>query len=321
MPRDSSPTDRPRLPVPHVEWDGEKFVKATPAPLPAINVHVTLLRSFHEAYLKTSITCNQSAVVLRAFTDTCAQTCVSGVNMLHALNLSQDMVIPTSHQILGVTKRKLNIVGIVLVTVKFNATEWKTPVYISKDVNGFLLSETVQRELGIISRSYPDVNSSCATITTPVDSTVNPVADCGCLRRVAPPPPPEQIPFKPTESNREKLEKWIVDTYAGSAFNKCEHQPTPKLTGAPLDIHWKPDAQPVAVHTPAPSPLHSKARVKQDLDRDTCIEVAEPVPQGVPTEWCSRMLVVMKKDGTPRRVVDYQAVNKARIARIMEQRA
>ena len=147
VPRDSSPTDRPRLPVPHVEWDGEKFVKATPAPLPAINVHVTLLRSFHEAYLKTSITCNQSAVVLRAFTDTCAQTCVSGVNMLHALNLSQDMVIPTSHQILGVTKRKLNIVGIVLVTVKFNATEWKTPVYISKDVNGFFLSETVQQEV------------------------------------------------------------------------------------------------------------------------------------------------------------------------------
>ena len=51
--------------------------------------------------------------------------------------------------------------------------------------------------------------------------------------------------------------------------------------------------------------------MKEDIDRDVRIGVLEPVPQGVPTVWCSRMLVIPKKSGMPRRVVDYQAVNRA----------
>ena len=108
-----------------------------------------------------------------------------------------------------------------------------------------------------------------------------------------------------------KLQEWIVETYSSSGFNTCEHQQIKKLTGEPLDIHWRDGVRPVACYTPVPVPLHFKDQVKEDLDRDVRIGVLEPVPQGTPTVWCSRMLVTSKKSGKPRRVVDYQAVNKS----------
>ena len=39
--------------------------------------------------------------------------------------------------------------------------------------------------------------------------------------------------------------------------------------------------------------------------------IIEAVPAGEPTEWCSRMVVVPKKDGRPRRTVDFQRLNRA----------
>ena len=35
----------------------------------------------------------------------------------------------------------------------------------------------------------------------------------------------------------------------------------------------------------------------------------EPVPQGTPVNWCSRMVIRIKKDGSPRRTVDLQMLN------------
>ncbi|KAK3882767.1 hypothetical protein Pcinc_012876 [Petrolisthes cinctipes] len=39
--------------------------------------------------------------------------------------------------------------------------------------------------------------------------------------------------------------------------------------------------------------------------------VIEPVPAGEATVWCARMVVVAKKNGQPRRTVDYQKLNAA----------
>ena len=38
--------------------------------------------------------------------------------------------------------------------------------------------------------------------------------------------------------------------------------------------------------------------------------ILQKVPVGEPTEWCMRMIVVPKKDGKPRRTVDFQPINK-----------
>ena len=131
-------------------------------------------------------------------------------------------------------------------------------------------------------------------------------APCGCPKRTPPPAKPSEMPFTPINENREKLEQWILQHYASSAFNVCEHQTLPKMNAKPLDIHYKSDAVPKAFHCPIPVPHHWKSKVKNDLDRDVRLGIIEPVPPGTPTLWCSKMVVVAKKDGSPRRTVDLQ---------------
>ena len=83
------------------------------------------------------------------------------------------------------------------------------------------------------------------------------------------------------------------------------------MTGEPLNIAFLPEHIPTAVHKPIPIPHHWKDKVKTQLDTDVALGIIEPVPQGTPTKWCSRMIVVPKKDGSPRRTVDLQSLNKA----------
>ena len=51
--------------------------------------------------------------------------------------------------------------------------------------------------------------------------------------------------------------------------------------------------------------------VKADLDRDVRLGIQEKVDINSPVKWLSRMLVVMKKDGSPRRIIDYKNLNNA----------
>ena len=67
-----------------------------------------------------------------------------------------------------------------------------------------------------------------------------------------------------------------------------------------------PAVKPVAI-----IPIHLKARVKADLDRDVRLGILEKVDISSPVKWLSRMLVTMKKDGSPRRIIDYKRPNNA----------
>ena len=78
----------------------------------------------------------------------------------------------------------------------------------------------------------------------------------------------------------------------------------------PLRIFVDDEASPVAVHTPSQVPLHWQEQVKAGLDRDVRLGVLEKVPVNDPVTWCSRMVITPKLDGSPRRVVDYTALNK-----------
>ena len=69
------------------------------------------------------------------------------------------------------------------------------------------------------------------------------------------------------------------------------------------------NAEPVAHHTPIPVPLHWQDKVKAGLDQDVALGVIEPVPVGEPVTWCHRMVICAKKNGQPRRTVDFQALN------------
>ena len=78
-----------------------------------------------------------------------------------------------------------------------------------------------------------------------------------------------------------------------------------------MNLYVDENAKPIAFHKPFPVPVHWKEAVKAGLDKDVKMGVLEKVPVGEPTTWCSRMVVVPKKNGKPRRCVDFQQLNKA----------
>jgi len=77
-----------------------------------------------------------------------------------------------------------------------------------------------------------------------------------------------------------------------------------------VEIHIDANATPRTCHVAAPVPLHWQKKVYEDLLRDEAIGVIERVPYGQPVEWCHRMVVTRKHDGTPRRTVDLSPLNK-----------
>ena len=70
-----------------------------------------------------------------------------------------------------------------------------------------------------------------------------------------------------------------------------------------------PKATPTAYHSPIPIPIHWQDSVKAGLDRDVRLGVLEPVPVGEPVTWCQRMVICAKKNGKPRRTIDFQSLN------------
>ena len=65
----------------------------------------------------------------------------------------------------------------------------------------------------------------------------------------------------------------------------------------PLNLFVDPDIKPVAIHKAAIIPIHLKAKVKADLDRDVPLGILEKVNVNLPVKWLSCMMVTMKKDG------------------------
>ena len=85
------------------------------------------------------------------------------------------------------------------------------------------------------------------------------------------------------------------------------------MHGEPLVIALQPGTTPSAIHVPAPVSIHYQAEVKKGFDRDVALGVLEKVPVNTPVEWLHRMVITPKKDGSPRRTVDLQTLNRASV--------
>ena len=92
--------------------------------------------------------------------------------------------------------------------------------------------------------------------------------NCTCPNRDLPPPIPQSLPFPATAENRGKLKQWVLDRYASSAFNQCEHQQLPPMKDSPpIKLYVDPTAKPVGIHKARPVPIHWRDEVKADIDR------------------------------------------------------
>ena len=204
------------------------------------------------------------------------------------------------------------ILGAVLLRISCHSlTERSATTRQMTYVTDFLVKLFLSREacvaLGIISERFPLVQAPIHYSAADVhDSSTAPY---GCCISELPPPPSDALPFRIYEGCREKLQQFLLDYYRSSTFNRCEHQQLPLMDCPPMRLMIDPDARLVAHHTPVPVPLPWRDAVKDGLDQDVRLGVIEKVPIGDPVTWCHRMVVCAKKNGKPRRTVDFQALN------------
>ena len=131
---------------------------------------------------------------------------------------------------------------------------------------------------------------------------------CGCYVRAEAPDPltHREVPGFDNMSN-EGLRRFIIKRYMKSGFNNCRIQPLKIMySDKPLQLFVDPNVKPVAIHKAAIIPIHLKARVKADLDRDVRLGILEKVDVNSPVKWLSRMIVIMEKDGSPWRIIDFK---------------
>ena len=260
--------------------------------------------------------------------DTGAQLTVLPRSLIADMHVKQESIFPVQTQIHGVANSPIHVDGGLLVTV--SATNPDTGItrhsrqlaYVSASVKMPYLSLQACKDLGLVPEEFPKVASIDENVPAMLD-VISPTkcsnsgvpssqADvCQCPKRELPPPAPTVLPYAPTKDNLPRLKQFILDRYASSAFNCCEHQPLRLMDKAPpLRIYTDENARPKAIHTPSIVPLHWKNAVKEGLDRDERLGVIERVPVNSPVGWCSRMVVTSKADGSPRRVVDFTELNK-----------
>ena len=241
--------------------------------------------------------------------DTGCMALVVPPKVAYGLGLRSRDLIPCKVRLTGAGKRDLGTLGAFVANMSATApggavVSTKQLAYVCTKVDQVYLSKTAMQDLGIVSKDFaPNPTAAACTSDSP----------CGCPPRdTLPPPLPTDLPpgINGSEADVPALKKWLLDRYAATAFNTCEHQPLPLMSGEPLRLHMDPEARPTAIHTSAPVPIHWHDKVKQDLDRDVRIGVLEKVPVNTPSIWCSRMVVTAKSNGEPRRTVDMQPQNR-----------
>ena len=112
--------------------------------------------------------------------------------------------------------------------------------------------------------------------------------------------------------SNEVLRKFIIKRYLKSGFNNCRIQPLKMMyTDRLLELFVDPSVKHVAIHRAAIIPIYLKASVKADLDRDVQLGILEKVNVNSPVKWLSQMIISIKKNGSPRRLINYKRLNDA----------
>jgi len=275
-------------------------------------VRVKILTNVHQAHnVNEDIIPPTANHHVEALADTGCQTCTAGADILRQLKIDKKMLVPSCHRIAGITDTTLRLLGALMLEIRYGNKVTHQMVHISDSISGLYLSETALKELGLIHPNFPDTPHLSHASPATTDISNNDESPCQCIPRAEPPERPSIIPFEPTKENVPKLEEWLLKAFEASAFNTCTHQPLQKMTGEPVRIVFKEGARPFAVYSPITVPVHWEEEVFKLLNRLVDLGIIERVPQGTYSEWCSRMVVVAKKDGTPRITVDLQKLNEA----------
>ena len=70
----------------------------------------------------------------------------------------------------------------------------------------------------------------------------------------------------------------------------------PPMPGPATHMHLKEGAVPKARHNPIPMPFQIKETGRQTPCNDVERDIITPVPVGMPTDWCSTMVITVEED-------------------------
>ena len=198
---------------------------------------------------------------------------VVGLKFSHSLGITKSELIPLSHGVNAANNQGLGLLGGALITFSGedcygNIHTSRQLCYVASNIDTVFLSKSACMDLGLISKSFPTVgtfndtnlnamsksdeyfnkhdqsylhNSSKSSEEvkdiSKQEKTVSEVI-CTCPKRQLPPSIPKSLPYPAKKENREKLKGWILEHYASSVFNQCEHQPLPLMCESPpIKLH------------------------------------------------------------------------------------
>ena len=157
-------------------------------------------------------------ITFSALADTGCQSMLGGLNLLQALHLQQNQLIPVNMKMTAANSKGIEIIGALPLRISGvsetgEIISTRQLVYFTPATNRLFLSKHACIALGLISKNFPSIGENLEV----TDSRKHPesaiTSECKCPKRTIPPPPPKTIPYLPTEQNRGKLEQFLLDHY------------------------------------------------------------------------------------------------------------
>ena len=219
--------------IPHMEWSdsAEAFKPSRPLPQPLVKAKIMVLYDAMKAWrssvgLETPGAKNYTknspeirAEFEQSLADSGAQTSSIPVSICEKLGVDDSDYLPTEMNITGASGKGLDVAGAIMVRVTVGAAVSNQLMYIINNPVGPVLSRKALTDLGIIDKDFPR-----SKFSTNTSSAKKEVTECDCPAREKVPELPDKLPYEPTEENRGKLEDYIKDFFAKSAFNVCTHK-------------------------------------------------------------------------------------------------
>ena len=259
---------------------------------------------------------DEAPVMTEVVADTGAQATVAGYQHLRHLGIKQKDLRTPTHSLRHAGGSNLEILGSYPIYIIHNDKLIEDEIYFVKGVKNLYLSLASCKGISIVHKNFPDINIALespklnidANIVQPkipsISETKESIETDSLGRKV--PIRPTPLPFPASEENITKLEKWLLDEFHQSTFNTMD--PIPHLA-KPLNMHLNGNAIPHADYTPLPTPPHFREEMMNQLKKDVHSKILRKFPVGEANEWCARMVTAMKKDGCPRRTIDFQKLN------------
>lgn len=301
------PDDSAEALMASVAFDQESgtYTASHPNSVEEIKAQITPMSPTPEPRSPANIPPNKT-MTFDIFPDSGASLCLAGTKHLKAMNLNSDNLVKCHKVVKAVGGSKLISHGYLPVDITVGDRTTKQGLYISDNVERIYFSKDACVVVGILSDTFPFPMAPSTLLVADHDNDNLPSTPTSPTRPAVP-TRPLQLPCLPTKGNIPSLKQFILNEFGDTAFNSSA--PFPALSGPPGHVHLKPDAVPRARHSPIPIPHHLKQAVKASLDDDVQRGIIAPVPIGTPCEWSSVMVITPKKDGRPRRTVDYQYLN------------